>query len=115
MHGKPRLKERRQFVQECNPLLLCNPAPHARNTGQTKAVLLPDAEHDLSLSGKGAYRRRCGLRRDCTAQRHTALATRMVGKMPHAIQPCARSAFSAISAVCIPCAAPLIMTEESCA
>ena len=47
------------------------------------------------------------------AQRHAALGACMIGKAPHAIMPFARSSFSAISAVCIPCAAPLIMTEGS--
>ena len=74
---------------------------------------LTDVKRSLPLCRQRTHGGRSGLRRNHAAPDLSVRRTRAIGEHLHAIMPFARRAFSAISAVCIPCAAPLIITETS--
>ena len=113
MNRKPRPEKRRQFMQKGNLFLRADTAARTQYGRQTNIVPLADGECNLPLCRKRAGSSRRGGGGDLTAQ-HTAInRTRTIGERPHAISPLERSTASPISAVCIPCAAPLIITEAS--
>ena len=113
MNGQSCSEECREFVQERNSLLRRDPAAQPQWKRQGKRSLLAYVKNGLPLHRKCAHSNRCRLRGNRPAQLCSVCRARTIRKHLHTIVPFVRSTVSAISAVCIPCAAPLIITEAS--
>ena len=112
MDGKPRSEKCCEFMQKCDSLLSRHP-PVRMQSRQTEIPLRTDAQRRLPLRRKRPCSRRRRFGGNHAAHLQPVRRACLVGEFLHAIMPFALRADSAISAVCIPCAAPLIMTEAS--